>query len=115
MWKDVKKNIERAFVRWAFYFFSWLFKVLPYPVIKAISGGLLVMIYPVVYRMRQAAMSTLEIAFGKEKSREELQQICEDCFYNAGRGAIELGASMSRPALIKETFSFDGDSQANLD
>jgi len=115
MFKDVKKKIERALVRFAYYFFIWLFSVLPYSVIKAISGGLLAMTYVILGRMRTSAMSTLEIAFGQEKSQQELQKICKDCFNNAGRGAIELGAFMSRPAMIKEKVSFEGDSRANLD
>lgn len=115
MFKDVKKKFERTLARWAFYFFSWLFKVLPYTAIKAITGILLAMVYFVLRRMRRAAMSTLEIAFGKEKSHDELTKICKDCFYNAGRGVIELGAFMVRPSLIKETFAFEGDSRANLE
>jgi KDO2-lipid IV(A) lauroyltransferase len=113
--KDAKKNMERALVRWAFYFFSWLFRVLPYAAIKAISGGLLAGVYFILRRMRRTAMITLNIAFGKEKSQAELQKICKDCFYNAGRGAIELGAFMVRPALIRETFSFEGNSRENLE
>jgi KDO2-lipid IV(A) lauroyltransferase len=115
MAKDVKKNIERTLVRWAFYFFSWLFKVLPYTAIKAMTGGLLAVAYVILQRMRRAAMGTLSIAFGKEKSQAELEKICKDCFYNAGRGAIEIGAFMVRPNLIKETFSFEGKSRENLD
>ena len=112
---DGKKKIERILVRWVFYFFSWLFRTLPYAVVKAISGGLLAVVYFVLRRMRRTAMNTLEIAFGKEKSQEELKKICKDCFYNAGRGVIELGVFMARPSLIKETFSFEGDSRKNLD
>jgi len=115
MFKDAKKKLERTLVRWAYYFFSWLFRVLPYSVIKAISGGLLVVVYFILHRMRKAAMSTLGIAFGKEKSQAELKKICEDCFYNAGRGVIEVGAFMARPSLIKETFSFEGNSRENLE
>src|SRR4029077_6142732 len=115
MFKDVKKKIERTLVRWAFYFFSWLFRVLSYPAIKAMTGGLLAAIYFLLQRQRRTAMSSLSIAFGKEKSQEELQKICKDCFYNAGRGAIEIGAFMARPYLIKETFSFEGDSREHLD
>ncbi|MBF0570569.1 MAG: lysophospholipid acyltransferase family protein [Candidatus Omnitrophica bacterium] len=115
MFKDLKKKIERTLARWAFYFFSWLFRVLPYSVIKSISSGLLTVIYFVLRRMRRAAMSTLSIAFGKEKSEAELKIICKDCFYNAGRGAIELGVFMTRPFLIKETFSFEGNSRENLE
>lgn len=102
-------------MRWAYYFFSWLFRALPYPVIKAISGGLLAVVYFVLRRLRRAAMGTLNIAFGKEKSQQELKKICKDCFYNAGRGIIELGVFTVRPSLIKETFSFEGDSRQNLD
>ena len=56
MFRDVKKKIERTLVRWAFYFFSWLFRVLPYPVLKMITGGLLALVYFVLRRMRKAAM-----------------------------------------------------------
>ena len=115
MLKDSKKKFERTLVRWVFYFFSWLFRILPYAAIKAMTGGLLAIIYFVLQRQRRAAMSTLSIAFGKEKSQEELGRICKDCFYNAGRGAIEIGAFTARPALIKETFSFEGNSRENLD
>jgi len=115
MFKDLKKNIERVLVRWLYYFFSWLFRVLPYPFIKAISGGLLATVYFILRRMRRSAMNTLEIAFGKEKSQVELNKICKDCFYNAGRGVIELGAFTARPELIKKAFCFEGDSQENLE
>ena len=115
MFKDFKKKIERTLVRGVYYFFSWLFKVLPYPVIKAISGVLLAMVYFVLRRLRKAAMGTLNIAFGKEKSQVELNKICKDCFYNAGRGVIELGVFTHRPSLIKDKFSFEGNSRENLD
>ncbi len=115
MFRDVKKRTERTLVRWAFYFFSWLFRVLPYPVLKAITGGLLAAAYFVLRRMRRVAMNTLSIAFGKEKSQAELKKICKECFYNAGRAAIEIGACMARPALIKEIFSFEGNSREHLD
>jgi len=112
---EAKKKIERTFVRWAYYFFTWLFKVLPYSVIKAISGFLLSITFLILGRMRRTAMSTLEIAFGKEKSQAELKKICKECFNNGGRGAIELGAFITRPSLIKENFTFEGNSRENLD
>jgi len=115
MLKDIKKKTERTLVRFAYYFFSWLFRALPYPTIKAISGGLLTLVYIILQRMRTTAMNTLQIAFGKEKSQDELKKICKDCFYNAGRGVIELGAFTARPALIKESFTFEGNSREHLD
>jgi Kdo2-lipid IVA lauroyltransferase/acyltransferase len=115
MFKDIKKKIERTLVRWVFYFFSWLFRVLPYVVIKAMSKGLLAIAYFVLRRMRKTAMHTLTVALGREKSQAQLEKICKECFYNAGRGVIELGVFTERPSLIKETFSFSGDSRKNLD
>jgi Kdo2-lipid IVA lauroyltransferase/acyltransferase len=115
MWKDVKKKFERAMVRRAFYFFSWLFRVLPYSFLKAISTGLLIIFYPVVYRLRKVAMNSLSIAFGKEKSPEELAKICHDCLFNAGRGGIEIGAFTARPWLMKEKCSFEGNSRTHLE
>jgi Kdo2-lipid IVA lauroyltransferase/acyltransferase len=115
MLKDLKKKIDRILVRWAFYFFSWLFRVLPYTAIKAMMGVLLALAYLVLRRMRKAAMSTLSIAFGREKSQKELNKICKECFYTAGRGAIEIGAFSVRPALIKQKFSFENDSREHLD
>jgi len=115
MFKDAKKNFERMIVRWAFYFFSWLFRVLPYSAIQFMTPGLLSIAYFILRRMRNAAMSTLSIAFGNEKSKVELRKICKDCFYKAGRGAIEIGAFTARPYLIKESFSFEANSQENLE
>ena len=115
MLKNMKKKINRALARWAFHFFFWLFRVMPYPAIKAMTSGLLALAYFLLRRMRGIAMSTLSIAFGKEKSQAELEKICKDCFYNAGRGVIEVGVFAARPALIKEKFFFEGNSRENLD
>jgi len=113
--KDTKKNIERTLVRWTYYFFTWLFKVLPYGAFKAMNGVLLAIAYFILRRMRRSAMHTLQIAFGKEKPQAELERICKACFDNAGRGAIEIGAFTARPHLIKEKFSFEGNSRENLE
>ncbi len=60
-------------------------------------------------------METLGQAFGKEKTPEELEKICRDCFYNAGRSAIEVVALNTRPKLLLSKFHFEGNSQANLE
>ena len=115
MFKDAKKKFDRALVRWLYYFFTWLFKLLPYAAIKALTAFLLPIVYFILRRMRHSAMSTLAIAFGRDKSQEELKKICSDCFQNAGRGVVEVAAFMAHPELIKKSFSFDGNSRENLD
>lgn len=113
--KDTVKRIRRALARWAYHFFSWLFALLPYRIIRGITSFLLAIGFFVIRRLRKTAMETLSIAFGDEKSRQELKKICKECFYNAGRGAIEVGVYNTRPKMIVEKFSFHGDSRKYLD
>jgi Kdo2-lipid IVA lauroyltransferase/acyltransferase len=113
--KDRIKKFRRAVARYVYYFFIWLFKILPYSLIKAMTGFLLPLGFFLLRGMRRTAMETLTMAFGKEKSPEELARICRECFYNAGRGAIELGTYNTRPHMIVERFSFAEGSRENLD
>ncbi len=115
MKKEFWKKFNRAMARRAYYAFSWLFKVLPYSWIKAMTNALLVFGFFILRGMRTIAMDTLTIAFGQEKSRAELEQICKACFYNAGKGAIEIGTFTTRPQMITKNFSFEGKSRQHLD
>ncbi len=113
--KEFIKKFKRAIARYAYYFFFFLFKYLPYPVIKAISGFLIPIAFFILKKLRKNALETLRMAFGHEKSAEELEKICKDCFYNAGRSAIEVGVFNTRPKQLVEHFHFDADSRRNLD
>ncbi len=113
--KDAVKKTKRTLARGAYHFFMFLFWVTPYPLIKAMSNGLISFAYKIVRRLRKNAMETLTLAFGTEKTREELEKICKDCFYNAGKGAIEMGAYTTRPAMILKNFRFEGNSRQYLE
>ena len=113
--KDIVKKVNRALARWLYYFFIWLFKVLPYPAIQALTRLILCVGYFLLRHMRKIAMDTLTIAFGKEKSEEELEQICKDCFYNAGKGVVEIGTYNTRQHMVVEKFRFEGESRRYLD
>ena len=113
--KESIKKCKRAVARWAYYFFTWLFAVLPYGVIKGMANVLLVVAYFILRHMRKIGIETLTIAFGKEKSSAELERICRACFDNAGRGVIEVGVMNTRPQLLVKKFRFDGDSRRHLD
>jgi Kdo2-lipid IVA lauroyltransferase/acyltransferase len=109
------KKFRRGIARWIYYFFTWLFAVLPYSVIKALTKVFLSIGYAALGHLRKTAMDTLRMAFGKEKSEEELQKICKDCFDNVGKGAIEVGVFNTRPELLVSKFSFTEGSRKNLD
>jgi len=113
--KDVVKKIKRAFARYSFYFFSWVFSVLPYSCVRAMTNGMIAIGFMLVKRMRKLSLESLSIAFGREKSREELEQIIHKCFYNLGRGAIELVYFTAHDHMIKEKLSFTPGSRELLD
>lgn len=115
MSKDSIKKARRAIARWFYYFFSFLFLVLPYPLIKAMTGMLLPLGYMILKKLRKNAMETLRMAFGKEKSPEELEAICKECFYNLGKVAIEVGVFNTRPKMLVKSFHLDPASKENLD
>lgn len=113
--KEKSKKFRRAVVRYVYVVFSWIFKVLPPRITFAITNFLLIIAYTALGHMRKLSMQTLTMAFGKEKSLEELQQICRQCFDHLGRGAIELGVLTTRPKMIVERCYFDAGSRERLD
>ena len=113
--KDLNKKIKRALVRYSFHFFTWLFRNLPYWAVRAMSRGLLLTAFLLLKRMRKFAMETLTLALGKEKSRQELERICKQCFLNLGKGFIELSYFVWHPKMITQKMTFRSKSQEYLD
>ena len=80
-----------------------------------LSDGLLSLAYSVVKDMRQIAKETLLTAFGREKSDEEINRILRACFFNLGRGFIEMFCYVQRPQLILTKLSLTPGSRENLE
>jgi len=67
-------------VRWAFYFFSWLFRDAALSghqgdIRSTVDGGLFC-----CTPSAQCGHEHFRNSFGKEKSQAELKKICKDCF-----------------------------------
>jgi len=112
--KSVKK-IKRTLARWAYYFFYWFFSLLPLKLIFILSDGLLSIGFFSLVGMRKIAKESLTIAFGKEKSEDEINQILHDCFFNLGRGYIEMFCYIQRPELILKKLRLTDGSLQNLE
>jgi KDO2-lipid IV(A) lauroyltransferase len=113
--KKLSKKIKRALARWAYYFFYWFFSLLPINFIFMISGFLLSMAFPFLIDMRNLAKESLTIAFAKEKTADEINKILKSCFFNLGRGYIEMFCYVQRPALILKKLHLTPGSRENLD
>ncbi len=103
---EQSKIVKRAIARWSFVFFNGLFKFLPYWFVRMITNPLLHFGFWIVKRMRKIAKQSLNIAFGKEKSPEEIEAIIRKCFWNLGRSGIEMVYFTQHPRFIKEKISF---------
>ena len=115
MYKNILKKIKRALARWAYYFFYWFFSLLPLKLIFILSDGLLSIGYSFLINMRKLAKESLTTAFAKEKSEDEINRIMRECFFNLGRGYIEMFCYIQRPHLIREKLHLTEGSRENLD
>ena len=105
---DRMKIFKRAMARYGLYASSWLINRLSYPMAKRIAYFFLAVGFRLTIRQRRIAAESLTIAFGAEKSKEEINQIIRFCFENLGRGMIELIYFMAHPELIKEKIVLEG-------
>ncbi len=102
------KRFKRAFARYCLYFTSWMFKRMPYSFVKGMANFFVTIGYTLTIRQKKIAYDSLQIAFGDEKSDQEIRSIVKKCFANLGRGMIELVYLMDHPSLIKENVVIEG-------
>lgn len=102
------KRLKRAIARQGLFFSNWFLNILPYSVVKILTHIFIFIGYIFVIQQKRIARESLKIAFGKEKSDLEIQQIAKNCFKNLGKGMIELIYFMEHPKMISENVVFEG-------
>lgn len=115
MASDRVKRFKRALARYIYYFFMWYLKKAPYWLVKAMASFFIFIGYRVIWKLKAHARESLSIAFGKEKTKEEINKIFKQCFENFGRGALELGYFCMHPHMIREKAFFAPGSRENLE
>jgi len=64
-------------------------------------------------KQRRIALESLSIAFGKEKSKEEIRRIARDCFAFLAKAGLEVMYLIERGSILKRRVVFEG--KENLD
>ena len=105
---DRIKKIKRALARYGLFSVSWVITKLPYALVSQLTHGFIALGYRLAIRQKKIAIESLHIAFGKQKSQEEIKRIARACFENLGRDMIELIYFMAHPAMIRERVAFEG-------
>ncbi|MDO8661807.1 MAG: lysophospholipid acyltransferase family protein [Candidatus Omnitrophota bacterium] len=111
------KKIRKSALR----FLSWVGLTASSLIIKLIPACLLYkfadivsfLAYRFAVKQRQVALESLAIAFGQDKTKEQMERIARDCFIFMAKSAVELMFLMDKPLILKERVSIEG--RENLD
>jgi KDO2-lipid IV(A) lauroyltransferase len=106
--KSIRKDIA--------YFSGWLGINLSYLIIRVIPGSWLYIFAAIIGRLgytfarkqKRIAFDSLQIAFGSEKSGQQIKQIARDCFTFMAKAALELMFLMDRPTLLRQRAQITG-------
>jgi len=111
--KKIRKSISR-FLAWAgLLVCSFIIKFFPSPCVYGFASNLAAIGYILARRQRKIALDSLGIAFSKEKTKQEIEDIARDCFRSMSKSAVEMMFMMDRPQLIRRRVEIAG--RENLD
>jgi KDO2-lipid IV(A) lauroyltransferase len=95
------KHPIRRWLLWLLFWPLWgVILILPAPVARELGAWLGRLVYRCSSRERTRALEHLQLAFGRERSPQELERIARACFANLGRNACEF---LSWPKLRLQT------------
>ncbi len=106
--KNFSKKFKRATARSGMIFAYWLIEHLPFSLVRGLLNFLLSFAFRLTVRLKKISRESLRIAFGPEKTDEQIEHIIHDCFKNIRKGIIELLYYSRYPDRVQQTFSIKG-------
>jgi len=76
--------------------------------VRVLTHVLLAIGYVFVIKQKRIARESLTIAFGDSKSEGEIERTVKQCFYNLGRGLVEMVYFLSHLDLVDEKVTIEG-------
>jgi KDO2-lipid IV(A) lauroyltransferase len=111
--KKIKKSFGR-FLGWlGLHICSLIVKVIPSSYLYGFAKAVSSLAYLFAKKQKDIAFNSLKIAFGQDKSQEELDKIVRDCFTFMAKSAVELMFLMDKPELLRNKVDLVG--KENLD
>jgi len=111
------KKIRKSFSRFAAWLginiCSLIVKVIPANYLYAFAKNIAALAYLFAKKQKNIALDSLGIAFGKEKSAQEIESIAKDCFMYMAKSAVELMFFFDKPQALKDRVQIQG--KENLD
>jgi KDO2-lipid IV(A) lauroyltransferase len=111
--KKIRTGISRFFSWIGLNISSLIIKIIPERYIYGFAKNIASLGYRFAKKQRNIALENLTIAFGQDKSPEELEKIAKDCFTFMAKAGLELMFLMDRHKLLNERVELVG--RENLD
>ena len=112
-YKKISKSLNRFLALFGLNICSLIVKVIPASYLYVFANNIASLAYIFAAKQRKIALDSLSIAFGKEKTKIEIEKIAKNCFIYMAKSAVELMFLMDKPLLLKERTSIVG--KENLD
>ncbi|MFA5115197.1 MAG: hypothetical protein WC469_03945 [Candidatus Omnitrophota bacterium] len=106
--KKIRKTFSRLAAWWGLNISSLIVSLLPERCIYSFAEGLAGLAYCCAVKQRKIALNSLSIAFGKDKSPEEIRRIARDCFMTMAKSGVELMFLLNKPQLLRKYAFFGG-------
>ena len=106
--KNIGKFIRRFLGRMGLNFFSFIIKFMSESSVHVLADFISKVGYYIAGRHRRIAIESLKIAFGKNKSQQEIEQIAKDSLRNIVKSAFEMLFFIEHPSLIGDKVTIQG-------
>lgn len=107
--KKIRKNILR-FLAWAgLIFCSSLIKIIPQGWLYNFARIIGILAYTIARKQRSIALESLNIAFAKEKSDQDIRQIAKNCFIYMAKSGMEVIYLFNKQGILKKRIEIEGE------
>lgn len=106
--KRIRKSISRFCAWLGLNLCSLIIKVIPGSWLYGFAKVLAKIGYIVARKQRKIALESLKIAFGQDKTEQEIKKVAQDCFTFMAKSGVELVFLMDRPQLLKRRVEIIG-------
>ncbi|MDD5506662.1 MAG: lysophospholipid acyltransferase family protein [Candidatus Omnitrophica bacterium] len=111
--KKIRKGLSRFLAWLGLNICSLIVRIIPTGYLYGFARDIASLAYIFAAKQKKIALESLDIAFGQEKSRQEIERIAKDCFIFIAKGAVELMFFFDKPHMLKGKVAIEG--RNNLD